>query len=80
VRRARDSSSTDLAASARANLGMVVGDLGLPQEVLAAYQQVIDDYRDHPSLREWVARALYNRGIRLGSCWASRSSGAAAVL
>jgi tetratricopeptide (TPR) repeat protein len=68
LRRARDSSSTDLAASAGVNLGVVLGELGRPQEALAAYQQVIDDYRDDPSpaLREQVARALYNRGATLG--------------
>jgi tetratricopeptide (TPR) repeat protein len=65
-RRARDSSTTNLAASAEINLGFVLGKLGRPQEELAAYQQVIDDYRDDPSLREPVARALVGRGIALG--------------
>jgi len=37
-----------------------------PYEALAAYQQVIDDYRDDPSLPEMVAKALYNRGVTLG--------------
>ena len=67
-RRARDSSSTDLAATAGVNLGVVLGELRRPQEALAAYRQVITDYRDDPSpaLRAQVARALNNRGVRLG--------------
>jgi hypothetical protein len=48
-RRARDSSSTDLAASAKGNLGVVLHELGRPQEALAANQRLIDDYRDDPS-------------------------------
>ena len=66
--RARDSSTTDLAASAGFNLGVVLAQLGRPHEELAAYQQLIDDYRDDPSpaLREQVAKALYNQGIALG--------------
>ena len=59
-RRARDSPSTDLAASAEGNLGVVLGDLGRPHEALGASQQLIDDYRDDPSLRELVVRALDN--------------------
>jgi hypothetical protein len=44
----RDSSSTDVAARAGANLGVVLCELGRPQEALAAHQQIIDDYRDDP--------------------------------
>ncbi len=43
LRRARDSFRPDVAASAAGpNLGVVLGDLGRPQEELAAYQQLID--------------------------------------
>ena len=49
LRRARDSSSPDLAAWAGVNLGVVLGELGRLQEALAAYQQLIDDYRDDPA-------------------------------
>ena len=66
LRRARDSSSPDLAAWAGVNLGVVLGKLGRLQEALAAYQQLIDDYRGDPGLREQVGQALLNRGIRLG--------------
>ena len=34
--------------------------------MLATYQQLIDDYRADPALREQVAKALYNRGVALG--------------
>jgi tetratricopeptide (TPR) repeat protein len=64
-RRARDSSSTGLAASAEINLGIVLGKLGRPHEALATYQAVIDDYRDDPRLREQVARALNGRSVAL---------------
>ena len=66
--RARDLSTTDLAAFAEFNLGFVLGQLDRPHEALAAYQQVIDTYRDDPTpaLREVVATALNNRGFRLG--------------
>jgi tetratricopeptide (TPR) repeat protein len=64
--RARDSSTTDLAASAGFNLGVVLAQLGRPHEELAAYQQLIDDYRDEPTLREQVAMALNNQGVTLG--------------
>jgi tetratricopeptide (TPR) repeat protein len=65
-RRARRSSTTDLSAFAGVNLGGVLGELGRPEEALAALKQVIDDYRDDPSLREQVAMALNNRGVALG--------------
>jgi tetratricopeptide (TPR) repeat protein len=66
-RRARDSSNTDVAVAARANLGVMLERLSRPQEALAVYQQVIDDYRDDPSpvLRDRVASALVNRGNAL---------------
>jgi hypothetical protein len=54
---ARDSSSTARAASAEINVGVVLAKLGRPQEALAAYQRVIDDYGDDPSLRELVKLA-----------------------
>jgi tetratricopeptide (TPR) repeat protein len=63
---ARDSPSTNLAARAKFNLGATLAELGRPQEALAAYEAVIDDYRDDPSLREQVAWALHNRGMALG--------------
>ena len=43
----------------------MLGELDRPQEALTAYQQLIDDYRDDPSLREQVASALYNLGVTL---------------
>ena len=48
------------------NRGVTLGQLDRPHEALAAYQQLIDDYRDDPSLREQVATALLNRGATLG--------------
>ena len=35
-----------------------VGGAGRSDDELAAYQRVIDDYGQHPALREQVARAL----------------------
>jgi tetratricopeptide (TPR) repeat protein len=55
-------------ARALNNRGTALRELGRPQDALAAYQQVVDDYGDDPSpvLRERVARALNNRGVVLG--------------
>jgi tetratricopeptide (TPR) repeat protein len=69
MRRARHSSSTDVAASAGVGLGQLLNELGRSQEeVLAAFQQVIDDYRDDPSpaVRKQVATALNYQGVVLG--------------
>ena len=49
LRRARDSSSAELAALAEIQLGFVLALQRRPQEALAAFQQVIDDYRDDPA-------------------------------
>jgi tetratricopeptide (TPR) repeat protein len=66
-RRAGDSSSTDLAVAARANLGIVLEELFRRQDELAAHQQVIDKYRNASSfaLRGLVARALNDQGFIL---------------
>jgi tetratricopeptide (TPR) repeat protein len=43
-----------------------LGVLGRLDDELAAYQRVIEDYGQDPALREQVAKALYNKGVRLG--------------
>jgi tetratricopeptide (TPR) repeat protein len=45
-----------------------LGVLGRSDDAVEAYQRVIEDYGQDPApaLREQVAKALYNKGVRLG--------------
>jgi tetratricopeptide (TPR) repeat protein len=43
-----------------------LGVLGRSDDAVEAYQRVIEDYGQDPALREQVANALYNKGVRLG--------------
>ena len=66
--RARQSADSEIAALAGCNLGAVYRELGRSDDELAAYQRVIDDYGQDPApaLREQVATALGNKGVRSG--------------
>jgi hypothetical protein len=72
LERARQSADSEIAARAGYNLGVVYRELGRSDDELAAYQRVIDDYGQDPApaLRERVALALVNKGVRLGGAWA----------
>ena len=62
---ARESSVDGVAAIAGYNLGVVLGELGPSAEAVAAYDEMVTRYGDHPTpaLREQVAKALYNKGF-----------------
>jgi tetratricopeptide (TPR) repeat protein len=76
---ARESSVDGVAAIAGYNLGVVLGELGPSAEAVAAYDEMVTRYGDHPTpaLREQVATALYNKGIRLGALGRSAEAVAA---
>ena len=65
--RARQSADRAVSAYAGSNLGVIYGKLNRPDEALAAFQRVVDDYGSDPALGEQVANALYNQGVELGA-------------
>nr|WP_297729169.1 tetratricopeptide repeat protein [Mycobacterium sp.] len=77
--RARESSVDQYAAAGGVNLGIALAQINRSADAVAAYQQVIDRYRDDaaPALREQVARALTNQGLVLSELVRSVDAGTA---
>ena len=44
----------------------MLGKLGLSEEAVAAYDEVVSRFGDDDALREVVAKALVNKGVALG--------------
>lgn len=61
------SSDRRMGAEAGVNLGVVLGKLGRHADAVAANDQLIEEYRDDPALRDQVGTALVNKGARLAA-------------
>ena len=61
------------------NTGVILGELGQPEDGIAAYDQVVERFGEAtgPALREQVAKALVNKGVTLGQLGRSEEAAGA---
>ena len=58
-------------AGALLNKGVAQGQLGDAEAEIAIYDEVVERFGDSdaPELQEWVAKALFNKGVDAGATW-----------
>lgn len=62
---ASGSPSPEVAALASFNVGVTLAELNRPEEAIAVYDEVVNNYGDVPALLEQAAAAMVNKGVAL---------------